>query len=130
MNSKRAVIVEALVIALFALAAAVAIYRSHVLHVNETPPWTPSELAAPRGEEAARLDLNSGVRRVVLYGLIVGEHQISERLRTFGYEWRSGGCLVGGDEYKYWNAYNRVMIEAGRKQFGERFVAALQEDLI
>ena len=71
--------------------------------------------------------MSDGVRKVVLFGLLRRTERITNDLNSFGYSWEPGGCVIGGSEYEYWHAYNRVMIEAGRSQFGERFVEVLNE---
>lgn len=115
---------------LFVLAGAINLIARREAQIVEMPPWAFSALAVPNGEAAARRDLQNGVKKVVLYGLIVGEEQINKRLSSFGYSWSPGGCVIGGNEYDFWNAYNRVMIEAGREQYGDRFMTAMSEDLI
>ncbi|MSR16134.1 MAG: hypothetical protein EXR86_16630 [Gammaproteobacteria bacterium] len=85
-------------------------------HESREAPWGNPELAASRGEEAGQRDLEKGIRQVVLFGLIA-----IDEFRAFGYALHSGGCGVGGDDQRYWSAYNDVMVEAGRKQFGDRF---------
>lgn len=136
-NSTRSAIIRAAFIVLFVGGCGIAVYRSGVISqsreafpVEERIQWTHLEFPEAAGEAAARVDLQRGVKKVVLYGLIVGTEPINTTLESFGYIWRPGGCIVGGNEYQYWNAYNKVMIEAGRKQFGDKFVAALQGTLL
>ena len=113
----------------FMLAAGSALYRSNIHAVDAPAPWADPALAAPRGEATAHQDLKEGVRKVVLFGLINNPEPTTSKLREFGYSIQFGGCLISGNDYKYWNAYNRVMIEAGRRQFGDTFVATLENSL-
>jgi hypothetical protein len=129
MEISRSRIVQGLFVALFAVIGVAAAYRSNVIPLDEPSPWADAALAAPRGEEAARKDLKAGLRKIALFGLITNPEPTASKLRELGYALESGGCLIGGNQYEYWRAYNRVMIEAGRTQFGERFVTVLQDSL-
>ena len=125
MEISRSRIVEVLFVALLVLIGVAAVYRSDVFAVDELHPWDDPALAALRGAAAARQDLKGGLRRVAVFGLPVANAEPrTSTLSNFGYALTFGGCVVGGGgQYDYWSAYNRVMIEAGRVQFGERFAA-------
>ena len=118
--------IEIVFVTLFALMGAVAAHRSNVLPISDPAPWTDPALAASRGVATARQDLKDGLRKVALFGLITNHEPTASKLRGFGYELQSGGCLIGGSQYDYWRAYNREIIEAGRAQHGDRFVAVFR----
>ena len=127
MKCKLVAIAKLLVVASIVIAGSVALGLSDVPDVDEWPPAGEGEFTAARGEDAAHRDLQNNVRQVVLYGLLNGSAEATiNSLRGFGYMWRSGGCSVGDEKYYYTQAYNRVMIEAGRKQFGEQFAEAMK----
>ena len=129
MKYKKSVIVGVLAAMLFVVVSAAVLILRQQEQVVAMPPWEFSALAAANGKAAARTDLENGVRQVRLPIMEASEaEQVTMTLRSFGYTSRDPGCIVDGDEDRYWNAYNRVMIQAGRKQFGEGFTVAFRGD--
>ena len=66
------------------------------------------------GAHAARADLQSGIRRIMVYGLVGNMSPFSE-METHGYEILFGGCLIGGPGSKFWHGYNSEMDAEARK---------------
>ena len=127
MNCKTSVIVGVLASVLFVVACAAVLILRQQETIVEMPPWAFTALAAPSGDADARSDLANGVRQVRLAIMTLSEAEEAKlKLGSFGYTSLDPGCVVDDDEAIYWIAYNRVMVEAGRQQYGERFTVALK----
>lgn len=79
------------------------------------------------GDVAAMRDLERGKRHIVMYVLVIGEQSIKEAAQKYGYSVSFAGCVMSGPHYGYWEAYNAVMVAAGRQQFGDSFSSDLFE---
>ena len=79
------------------------------------------------GDVAAMRDLERGKRQIVMYGLVIGRQSIREATQKYGYSVSFAGCVMSGPHYGYWEAYNAVMVAAGRQQFGDSFSSDLFE---
>ncbi len=63
---------------------------------------------AEAGMQAARTDLQHGIRKYMAYGLIWSRDGFRD-LQAHGFEILLGGCLIGGDGSQFWQGYNKVM---------------------
>ena len=66
------------------------------------------------GVHAARADLQRGIRRIMVYGLVAGMSPFSE-MENHGYEILFGGCLIGGPGSKFWHGYNSEMVAEAKR---------------
>ena len=64
---------------------------------------------ADAGMQAARTDLQHGIRKYMAYGLIMGPVPMFDEMRAHGFKVLLGGCLIGGDGFQFWMGYNKVM---------------------
>ena len=87
----------------YVLANPAAMVRSPEL-MEKTYPMT-----AEAGARAAHADLARGVRRVPAFGLITNFEPIDRVFSPLGVTVFGGGCLVGGEEYRFWTSYRQVV---------------------
>lgn len=66
------------------------------------------------GAHAARADLQRGIRKIMVYGLVTNMSPFSE-METHGYEILFGGCLIGGPGSKFWHGYNSEMVAEAKR---------------
>ena len=78
-----------------------------VLSPEETEKTYP--MTAEAGARAAHADLARGVRRVPAFGLITNFEPIDRVFSPLGVTVFGGGCLVGGEEYRFWTSYRQVV---------------------
>ncbi len=64
------------------------------------------------GMQAARIDLQHGLRRYMVYGLIWRDSPDLRAMEAHGFEILRGGCLFGDTGYTFWGGYNYVMRSA------------------
>ena len=83
------------------------------------------------GEEQARHDLAAGHLELRMYGLVVPQDAVFERLlqdRLGVQLTRVAGCAIGGQEMKQVDVYNRVMREEIDRRFGPGSIERLREE--
>lgn len=62
------------------------------------------------GAHAARADLQRGIRRIMVYGLVITTSPFFSEMKNHGYEILFGGCGIGGPGFKFWQGYNSEMV--------------------
>lgn len=69
---------------------------------------------AAAGAGAAHADLQRGIRRIMVYGLVRTMSPFSD-MERHGFEILFGGCLVGGPGFEFWQGYNSGMVAEAKR---------------
>lgn len=67
------------------------------------------------GARAARADLQRGIRRIMVFGLVFNKSSSLSEMESRSFEILFGGCLVGGAGYKFWQGYNSGMVAEAKR---------------
>lgn len=85
---------------------------------HQPPPHKVLESSYPdtesAGAYAARADLQRGIRRIMVYGLIWDLSPFSE-IQRHGFDILFGGCIWGGTGFAFWGGYNTEMVTEAKR---------------
>ena len=66
------------------------------------------------GAYMAQKELQQGIRRIMVYGLVRSRAPFRE-MERHGFEILFGGCLIGGKGFAFWMGYNAVMRDEAKR---------------